>query len=580
MATSPNTSDDLPRSSFDGSHLHWRAFRRDVLAPHRIRILEGPPDHPLPHSLVALIDAAQKDVGKFEVQRQKFREQVVGGRGFGPSPLFPPNLLPAIDDEPALARCMVPKFDREALPKRLTNHSGPFYELSKPRSGLGCGFSHDAFTGLEISNMPSHLMANGTVVRFDTGYIGPGTSLFCPFLVFERTFGQKEQRLEAANNQCAIAGAWSNRSLQMLYAQAWSSSDEDCPESPVTFSCTIDNEIAIVNYHWIDDSLSYCMSPICGFDLVDDEHFHHFNIWIQAIGQWGVRTLLPVVKRALSLLQERSRAHVETAMHAGKPELRIDTILEEDKLVTALKDSFSSIPWLVKEDDCTLGNSSVASWGSPIINEYFYNNLQFSSVPRLPHSSATSSTSSIRKGGSSVSSSVTTNTTISKAQAQTHRFKASTPLTPAAFTFPSNNSTAGSMTPPPSYAGLDTELAYQKRLAHAMDEIQDLQAQLQRLRQEMSGLSRDPDEYGKAGLSTDSDNNKLNDNDNTQYQSDYQYDECLADDEGCLYGSPASSPNVPSHSHHHSYRSKTKEPSLGSLETPTHSFVFAAGDDS
>ncbi|KAK5940414.1 hypothetical protein PMZ80_006828 [Knufia obscura] len=88
-SVSSTSSTDLPSSSYDGTHLHWKAFRRDVLAPHRICVVESPPSYPLPESLLALIDASRADVGKFDDQKRSFQEQVIQGRGFGPITTFP-----------------------------------------------------------------------------------------------------------------------------------------------------------------------------------------------------------------------------------------------------------------------------------------------------------------------------------------------------------------------------------------------------------------------------------------------------------------------------------------------------------
>lgn len=492
--TVSSLSTDLPSSSFDGTHLHWKRFRRDVLSPHRIRILEGPPSHPLPESLIALIEATGADIGRFRQQKLDFREQVTQGRGFGPSPLFPPNLLPPIDHEHQLARCMVPCFNREALPERVANYKGPLYELSVPRSGLGCGFSSGAFTADELSRIPRYLVASGTVVEFSTGYISSGVSLYIPFLVFERTFGKKEYRLEAANNQCAIAGAWCVRSIQMLYSQAWPSQSPGRPDLPVSFSCTIDNDIAIVNYHWIDNAESYCMSPLCKFDLTNDEHFDQFSVWIEAIGQWGMRTLLATVKNALSLIAKAAPPTKEKIPH--KPtKLRLDTVLDEERLVTALKTTFSSIPWRMEDDDFTPVSSSVASWGSPIVKDMFNPSLKFPNPPRVKSVSA----------GAMM--------TDRKPQEMAQKYEApiipilrqnswnpDTPLTPQALApilelkdltpsieiLPVEEEPCSFPLPKPT---VSTELVWQKRFGHAMDEIQHLQSDLEKLKRTVNGSS-------------------------------------------------------------------------------------------
>jgi hypothetical protein len=131
--------------------------------------METPPKEKIPTALLKMIESDIPNAAKYDAQRAQFREQVDHGRGFGPSPLFPPNLLPPIDDESRLARCMVPSFSREALPERAINQMGPLYELSIPRSGLGCGFSASALASEELGVLPSYLVCTGTVVHFDTG---------------------------------------------------------------------------------------------------------------------------------------------------------------------------------------------------------------------------------------------------------------------------------------------------------------------------------------------------------------------------------------------------------------------------
>ena len=134
-------------SKVDGSQLSWRNFRRDVLAPHRIRILESATKR-LPERLVTMFDAQNKNTSKYETQMSDFRDQVAKGRGFGPSPLFPPNLLPPIEGFHHVARCMVPAFSREAQPDRALNQLGPLYELNPPRPGLGVGFPPLLLSGM------------------------------------------------------------------------------------------------------------------------------------------------------------------------------------------------------------------------------------------------------------------------------------------------------------------------------------------------------------------------------------------------------------------------------------------------
>ena len=156
------STSDLPPTAYDGSHLPWQAFRWNVLAPYCIRILESLPPDRTPEALLSNIKLQGENITRFDQQGRDFREQVIAGRGFGPSPLFPPNLLPPIDKETRLARCMIPKFSREAVPERAPNQHGSLYELSVPRCGLGCGFSAEAFDSGELEVLPSWLVTTGT----------------------------------------------------------------------------------------------------------------------------------------------------------------------------------------------------------------------------------------------------------------------------------------------------------------------------------------------------------------------------------------------------------------------------------
>ena len=442
------STSSLPASAYDGSHLQWQAFRWNVLAPYRIRILECPPHDRLPTELLGLIEAHSGNTTRFDKQMSDFKAQVQAGRGFGASPLFPPNLLPPIDKDALLSRCMIPRFSREALPERAPNQKGAFYELSVPRPGLGCGFSKDAFDRLEFDALPTWLVTTGTIVQYDTGYVSPGAAVYCPFLIFERTRGAKSERLEAANNQCAIAGSSCVRALRMLYNVAYKGNV--IPELPVSFSCTIDNGFAIINYHWIDHGEAYCMAPLCKFDLTNDRHFSKFLVWVEAIGAWGVKSLLPKIKDALRRLREAQPSPLLTP----KPQLALSIQTETTKgdiLIRALKTTFDHIPWKVGEDDFTPVSSSTASWGSPM------GDVKISSVdwayPR-PNLATKGEQASRSRGHDSRSSS------------------------------------AGSAdySPPPEH-GIKADLVHWKRLSHAMDEIRDLQGQLQALRKELSGVA-------------------------------------------------------------------------------------------
>ncbi|KAL6251701.1 hypothetical protein RBB50_001911 [Rhinocladiella similis] len=433
-------TDDLLPSSFDGSHLPWHAFRQEVLASHGVRILDSPPEERLPTSLLKIIEAAHQDTKRYDSEKSSFWDQVMAGRGFGPSPLFPPNLLPSLEKDSRLARCMVPSFSRDALPERLVHQLGPLYELSVPRPGLGCGFSAHAFTTKELASLPHWLQATGTTVHFDTGYVSPGATMYCSFLTFERAYGNNQHRVESANNQCAIAGAFIARSLQMLYAKAWKG--DMMPELPVTFSCTIDNSFALLNIHWIDHGQAYCMAPLCQFDLSKEAHFSKFLAWIQAIGDWALTHVLPLVKQAITRLQTVN----SIPPTPGVPvRLTLDTKMSSNELImSSLKTTFDNIPWRFDDEDYTPSCSSTASWGSPIVTEATFQNLSYPAV-RPPRSNTREPPALARRGG------------------------AKTNPSPA--------------TPPPAYLQ-NQDMVWQKRFGHAMDEIRELQHQISILKRD------------------------------------------------------------------------------------------------
>ena len=431
----------LPSTAYDGSHFSWQAFRWNVLAPYRIRILDNPPADCLPTDLLDSIEAQSDNTARFEKQKTDFRAQVGSGRGFGLSPLFPPNLLPPFTKDAHLARCMIPKFHRDALPERAPNQKGSIYELSIPRSGLGCGFDVDAFDEDELDILPSWLVATGTVVHYDTGYVSPGSAVYCPFLTFERARGAREDRLESANNQSAVGGSWCLKALQMLYNGAYEGTV--IPKLPICFSCTIDNDFAILNYHWIDHGESYYMAPICKFDLTKDDHFSKFLIWVEAIGIWGTENLLPSIKAALARL--RHSDPTPPATPAKKLSLQAMESKEE-VLIKALKTTFDTIPWQLEDDEFTPVSSSTASWGSPTVDM---------KIPNFDFNSATATL---------------VNRAVPGIDSESHEIALSV-----------NKAN----TPPPAYA-TNVELVTSKRLNHAMDEIRDLQRQLEVLRSDFA----------------------------------------------------------------------------------------------
>lgn len=364
---------------------------------------------------------------------------------------------------------MVPSFgSREALPELALNQPSTSYELSVPHPSLGCGFSASAFTNKELSALPQWLQATGTIVHWDTGYLTPGSVTYCPFLTFERAYGNKEHRVETANNQSAIAGSYCIRALQMLYARTSTASTAyQMAEAPVAFSCTIDNTFALLNLHWIDlaQGQSYCMAPLCQFDLSKDTHFSKFLVWTQAIGDWALSHVLPSVKEALDKFQ-RSSSPVTPApfypirrpSNMRATPLRLDTgpaLNKDELLISSLKTTFENIPWRYEDDVDSGVSSSTASWGSPMVNDFAFSNLSYPTVhpPRSngPMSAPNSSVVARRRIG-----------------------RTDPPRSPIAA--------------PPVHVQQAQDGVWQKRFNQAMEEIKDLQTQLQAFQMEMQGL--------------------------------------------------------------------------------------------
>ncbi|RMD39668.1 hypothetical protein DV735_g5465, partial [Chaetothyriales sp. CBS 134920] len=468
-SSSSSGSTDLPASAYDGSHLHWKAFRQHILAPHRIRIIEGPPRERLPETLLAFIEAQSRNIERFDDQKSAFRIQVSEGRGFGPSPLFPPNLLPSIETEPRLARCMIPTFSREALPDRTHSQGAPDYELGVPRPGLGCGFGSFALSNEEIAILPHWLVVLGTSVDFDTGFISPKSAIYCPYLTFERTYGAKEHRMEAANNRCAIDGAWCCRALQLFHEKAYPAASSRSTWAPVSFSCTIDNETAIINYHWIDRGQSYHMSPLCRFELSRDDHFSHFVAWVDAINEWALTSLLPQIRDCIDQLRKQDPSLRSPAPLSKSPDkLTLNTVENKnDLLIKSLKTTFDNIPWRFEDDEFTPVSSSTASWGSPLVDDIILASLTYPSSQLPPklmiQTNADGAPPTPRPSLADKRMSVST-------------------------VPPKVNLESGQSLPPPAYT-TNPELVWQRRFDHAMDEIRDLQAQLQALRQGLTGSS-------------------------------------------------------------------------------------------
>jgi hypothetical protein len=229
----------------------------------------------------------------------------------------------------------------------------------------------------------------------------------------------------------------------MLYNKAYEGTV--IPDLPIAFSCTIDNSFAIINYHWIDHGESYCMAPLCKFDLTNDDHFSKFLLWVEAIGMWGTKTLLTAVKAALA----RIRHSDPTPPITPTPTLKLQTTeSKEEVLIKALKTTFDSIPWQLEDDEFTPVSSSTASWGSPTVGEIMISSLEFTYPKSDPVKDMVNHVGHVHQD--------------------------------LALSAGKHNG------PPPAYA-ISRELVNQKRLSHAMDEIRDLQTQLQALKNDLNG---------------------------------------------------------------------------------------------
>jgi hypothetical protein len=438
-----------------------------VLAAHEIRVLDSAPKDRIPSSFLQTFEAANQDTSRFDEQKTCFWNQVATGRGFGSSPIFPPNLLPPLTTE-LLSRCMVPSFSsREALPDRAINQSEPIYELSIPRPSLVCGFSAAAFSSRELSLIPQSLQPTGTLVEWESGYLNPGAAAYCPFMTFEHAHDNKEHRVELANNQCAITGSYCVRALQMLYSRASRESTAyQIPEPPVSFSCTIDNSFALINLHWLDltQGQTYYMAPLCQFDLSKDVHFNKFMVWTQAIGDWALSHMLPILKDALERLSRCTSPvtpapffPIHRASKMQHTRLRLDTgaaINRDELLISSLKATFENIPWRFEDNPDSGLSSSTASWGSPMVADFTFSNLSYPAV-HPPRSNACAS---------APNSSVVARRRIARADPPRSPMVASAACLQ------------------------ETETMWQKRFNYAMDEIKGLQTQLQAFQKEVEGL--------------------------------------------------------------------------------------------
>jgi len=491
MASTPK-----PPSSFftyrDDSHLSWQAFRENVLSPRRIHLHDPSPDTVLPSDLSLKIQTSLENVDRFDEQRSEFRIQVDTGRGFSDSPIWPPNCLPPFAEDAFVQRATSPKLSREALPLRAPGERGNLMEISTPRPALACGFTSEAFTEIELSNLPSPLTTSGTIVHFEKGHVAPGVALHCPFFAFERVRGLAEDTLESAKNQSALSGSVCVRALQILYFRAFGRNGGE--KKPVAFSCIMDNSFAIINYHSLDNVEEYNMTPLCKFDFTKDDHFNKFQAWIEAIEDWALTQLLPMVKAAARKLASSNDTPPISPMPSLS--LSVDTSTGGDEtLMKALRSAFSSIKWRYRGIGETPIMSSIAQCGTPLMARRMRSLALSPLLSPMPPESPLEGTAfkSMRIKIPMVA--------VSKAawsdifSPASRRFD----LSPLQMSSPLPDSPArpGTLSPcsPPidaPFAPMNPMLVVQRRLDHALDEIRELKLQLDHVNHELRAKTETP----------------------------------------------------------------------------------------
>ncbi|ETI19659.1 hypothetical protein G647_08671 [Cladophialophora carrionii CBS 160.54] len=358
----PDTTVSLLRV-LDGSHLKWSDFRTVVLSAFRIVLTESIQLSDLSRPFSDRLKPCLQRVDRFEHQERQWRRNLADGKGFGSSIVFPPDVLPPIGVNRGLHRCQAPKLNREALPPRAVKAQESLFELPAPRPNLLTGFTTAAFNERELSILPHCTSASGTIVDFESGSVSPGTTTYCPFLIFERMDTSSEDAVQTARNQCAIAGAHCVRAQQLLFRRCGGS--RPVFEKPISFSCTIDNSAAVINYHSIDADGRYCMSELSRFNLDETDGFREFQAWIEAIEDWGSTYLLPVIKIALRQLLKNNTTPPISPMPSLT--LSIDTAAgTEEVLMRVLRSTFGSVKWKCDGEYETPLNSSVAHCGTPL----------------------------------------------------------------------------------------------------------------------------------------------------------------------------------------------------------------------
>jgi len=337
-----NRSSIFFSASHDKRNLWWRAFRKTVLEPYKIVVSEHPSTEKVPKGLLQLVEEKFENLERHSEQALTFLDSVTAGQGFGASPIFPPDVIPALPEKCCSSRCLEPDFDQEAMPSLPQDQHAPLFPLPLSRPSLVSGFSQVAFTENEFKELPQWMTAIGTLSDYATGQISPGRAVYSPYLFFERTYGNAKHELESSMNYCAIDGSAALNGIQMLFDHAWPEGPPNPADTPAVFSCIIDNELAIINQHWIADDGSFQAAPLCKFDFRDIEHLMHFLAWIEAIEEWANDFLLPDIRNALAVLMERRSAGLGIAKALPSP---VSDAEKQEKLHRSMKLAFENIPW-------------------------------------------------------------------------------------------------------------------------------------------------------------------------------------------------------------------------------------------
>lgn len=362
---SENGSGRLNLEAIDGSHLHWLDFRRNVLEPFRIRTFTSQKIDQLPTPFLARLQVFQSNLNKYDSQRQTWRIDLASGRGLGPTSVFPPNLLPPVLGTSNILRCMFPRMSREGLPLRAPSEKHFLYELPTAKPTHICGFNMEMFEKMEQSQLGGGLTVTGTVVDFSKAEVLPGKTVCCPFLAFEKFEAISESQIEMARNACAVTGAQCLRVQQQLFHRAFGLQQVSQP--PITFTCALNNERAVINCHFVDEDGNYAMAALCKFDLSTDDHFNNFQAWVEAIESWALLYLLPRIKGALGEILRSNPSPPPSPAATSTSHLSIDT--NSDNVVTILKALRSLWPTVSWQNDApgeTPINSSIAQCGTPL----------------------------------------------------------------------------------------------------------------------------------------------------------------------------------------------------------------------